>query len=97
MKPVGASEAITVACKVQVGNPDATEVKEFFGTTDFSSSTQTGATYDQQAASDLLTSSKIRTIEAEELFELQESAVSKLNKKQVCLAQIPISKMDRNM
>ena len=53
-------------------------------------------TYDQQAIGDLQTASGIRTVDAEDLFELQESELSGLNKKQICLAQLPISKVDRD-
>lgn len=89
------ADKITISCTVQVGNPDATQVKEYSGTTLMDFATQGSVKYDEQNDAEVVQDSDIKKMNNIDFYALSESADWK-NKVQSCLAQMQVSKQDRD-
>lgn len=89
------TDKITVSCTVMVGLPEATQVKEYSGTTLMDFDSQNGKTYEDQNTDDVVADSDIEKSESFDFYALAEST-SWENKIQKCLAQMKIDKIDRD-
>ena len=90
------ADKVSIACKVQVGNPRGTEVAEFSGTTSMETSTQTGKKYSEVNTGDLVSGSSIKKNDDDDFYALGDSDFGFKNKVQSCLAQLEIEKMVDN-